>query len=1528
MVGKLKVCIIGSESWGSAIAASVSNNVQQMEGFDSRAHIYVYDELVRSKYLSEVMNNCHENIKYLPGIRLPENLIAVNDLLEAAQNADIIIFATPQHFVRSYCNILAGKVKKNAIALSMVKGLAHVSDGEIDLYSSAISKHLDIPCYSMMTANSAMEMAQGKLCEMTIGCNNDDDAQLLTELLQTENCRVIAIDDVDGVELCGTLKDIIALGAGFVDGLKLGENARVAALHLGVKEMMRFTMAFYPTAKMSTFFESCAVANSVASTYVDKNVTFAKSFITSGKTIQEIESNLLNGRKLLGPLVAAELNAFLEEQDMQDEFPLFTAIHQICQNEVDPETILDTLRTHPDLSSSLSFSQFLSQVITMDDSLEKVLEQRPEPIAALEKALAETVKKKSFRELQENGSWNSVYNANQGKRQPPTDPWQVNEQKGLQISCWLESSDSTRPTVASGTQGSGENDNIVGSTTGSDEGQGSIGFTEHSDAEKLTEKTKKELPVDKTWLRDQPPPMITGSDDKGNKGTKGESPPPFQDTKTKKVKAVDESVEMRPRPYINTFQALNIKPMTGKQNEAAITASSKANQNGDEVFPKKLVKPSLAYTKEIRQQIEAFTSKGREDSTPESKKNDNASEEPGKQNKTDVDKASKAETSNVKENTQQQNPKSPTENANLKQAETLEHEQTKPGEATISRTPEDHENQKREEPVKDQDENSHELKVASEQEPEAGPEHKFVFNSLEDKERFESILLTKSKKDRLSRIDDTETGQQYTQTWRYMSPPKPLQNLQICAEDNPHEQTEDVEVSESMEDNKAAAREQKDRDSLTEENFEKWKQVEAEERPPKHAQTEENMYLSAEELIRRELQHHHEQKLELAEQMEGTSILLKNEGEGKQELVPGDEEVADSIKVLAEERENDGQRPAKRGQKKPHQSPDEANLRFFSFDKKDGKGHTTTPTPTTGKGEHEWDWLHNKETPETESKPVDGDERLSEYYVNKKSDQQKLEMLNERLQDIFQQHMEEAPRGPEASGNSVESHESVEAKPLALDPVTGQKKRDTQQPQTPMPAPKQTPAKAPPPMPKRQKIAEGSPQFQVTPRTIPPPSPQTLPLTPQELQPHRKDLPIQFNADTEPPAPQQTDESLKAARGQKGAVDIPPATIDVSKPPSPGDQQAIKQAEAPTIDVKKFMPHFLTRGKKPKPTKKVEPPTIKVERYKPLPILKKSTPKSHQNQREHAYELVNDPRVATQEPKPAPEDNTPPSTAKTEKPAAQEHPKERQEQKQMNYYEWLDDPRAATQDKTTPSTAKTEKPAAQEHPKERQEQKQMHSYEWVDYPRAARGDNTTAKTEKPAGSQETPKEQEQMKADEVTKKLRNKLRNDQEKKVGYKGKNPFLKEPDLQSNPPMDTSLEHDLARRRSNRHQSRRKVVVKPPFNPPLNPRVRIPRPPFDGREREYHTQVMPASCCIAPCLNWPVAIRKPEQATLRAGNQLKHLAIVLHQPRQMKFISRPAQQLPLGLLPRCPALNKLLCAVQLGLLARLLARFRNGHK
>ncbi|KAG8235818.1 hypothetical protein J437_LFUL016131, partial [Ladona fulva] len=118
---KRKICIVGSGNWGSAIAKIVGYNVQRHEHFEKTVTMYVYEELIDGKKLTEIINTTHENVKYLPGHKLPENVVAVPDVVEAAKDADILIFVVPHQFVKGLCCALKGKVKAGAAAISLIK---------------------------------------------------------------------------------------------------------------------------------------------------------------------------------------------------------------------------------------------------------------------------------------------------------------------------------------------------------------------------------------------------------------------------------------------------------------------------------------------------------------------------------------------------------------------------------------------------------------------------------------------------------------------------------------------------------------------------------------------------------------------------------------------------------------------------------------------------------------------------------------------------------------------------------------------------------------------------------------------------------------------------------------------------------------------------------------------------------------------------------------------------------------------------------------------------------------------------------------------------------------------------------------------------------------------------------------------------------------------------------------------------------------------------------------------------------------
>ncbi|XP_070172755.1 glycerol-3-phosphate dehydrogenase 1 isoform X2 [Polyergus mexicanus] len=342
------VCIIGSGNWGSAIAKIVGANAKKQSSFDDRVTMYVYEEIINGKKLTEIINETHENVKYLPGHKIPENVIAIPDVAEAAKDADILIFVVPHQFIRRICSTLRGKIKSTAVGLSLIKGFDKKDGGGIELISHIISRQLQIPVSVLMGANLASEVADEMFCETTIGCKDKTMAPLLRDLIQTSYFRVVIVEDTDSVECCGALKNIVACGAGFVDGLGLGDNTKAAVIRLGLMEIIKFVDVFYSGGKLATFFESCGVADLITTCYGGRNRKISEAFVKTGKSIETLEKEMLNGQKLQGPFTAEEVNYMLKSKNMENRFPLFTAIHRICIGELKPTDLIDCIRSHPE----------------------------------------------------------------------------------------------------------------------------------------------------------------------------------------------------------------------------------------------------------------------------------------------------------------------------------------------------------------------------------------------------------------------------------------------------------------------------------------------------------------------------------------------------------------------------------------------------------------------------------------------------------------------------------------------------------------------------------------------------------------------------------------------------------------------------------------------------------------------------------------------------------------------------------------------------------------------------------------------------------------------------------------------------------------------------------------------------------------------------------------------------------------------------------------------------------------------------
>lgn len=132
---------------------------------------------------------------------------------------------------------MKGHLHPNARAISLIKGVDVEKKG-LHLISDIIKESLNgMDVSVLMGANLANEVAQEQFSEATIGCYNQENGNIFRALFHSDYFRIRVINDVHGVELCGALKNVVALAAGFVDGLGLGENTKAAIIRIGLDEM-------------------------------------------------------------------------------------------------------------------------------------------------------------------------------------------------------------------------------------------------------------------------------------------------------------------------------------------------------------------------------------------------------------------------------------------------------------------------------------------------------------------------------------------------------------------------------------------------------------------------------------------------------------------------------------------------------------------------------------------------------------------------------------------------------------------------------------------------------------------------------------------------------------------------------------------------------------------------------------------------------------------------------------------------------------------------------------------------------------------------------------------------------------------------------------------------------------------------------------------------------------------------------------------------------------------------------------------
>ncbi len=220
-----KVTILGSGSWGTALAANLSKKGCPVTLWGRDA------EVLKST------RECKENKKYLPDIHLGDAIIYEDNLAKAVSQAEIIISAVTSQSFREVMRTAAPFVKNGKIIVNVAKGLEMNSYKRL---SEIASEEVPKLSYTILSGPShAEEVGKGMPTTLVASSENLEDAETIQDLFMSDRLRVYTNPDVLGVELGGALKNIIALGAGISDGMGFGDNAKAAMMTRGISEIAR-----------------------------------------------------------------------------------------------------------------------------------------------------------------------------------------------------------------------------------------------------------------------------------------------------------------------------------------------------------------------------------------------------------------------------------------------------------------------------------------------------------------------------------------------------------------------------------------------------------------------------------------------------------------------------------------------------------------------------------------------------------------------------------------------------------------------------------------------------------------------------------------------------------------------------------------------------------------------------------------------------------------------------------------------------------------------------------------------------------------------------------------------------------------------------------------------------------------------------------------------------------------------------------------------------------------------------------------
>jgi glycerol-3-phosphate dehydrogenase (NAD(P)+) len=333
---KLKIGVIGGGSWGTALADLLATKGYAID-------MWVFEEDVKEQILAS-----RENKIFLAGVKLSSNLYPSNDLAEVVSGKDLLLVVVPSHVMRETTRKISGLIASETVIVSASKGIENKTHltmtGVLEETLSTIPAHhitvLSGPSF-------AREVARKYPTVVTVASRDMGIAGLVQQVFATPHFRVYTSDDVIGVELGGSLKNVIAIAAGVIDGLGLGLNTRAALITRGMTEIRRLGLKLGANPRTFTGLAGFGDLILTCTGDLSRNHTVGKK-IGEGQKLKEILAEM----RMVAEGVKTAKSVYNLSRKLGVEMPISRETYRILYEDLSPKEAVYRLMTR-DLKQEL-----------------------------------------------------------------------------------------------------------------------------------------------------------------------------------------------------------------------------------------------------------------------------------------------------------------------------------------------------------------------------------------------------------------------------------------------------------------------------------------------------------------------------------------------------------------------------------------------------------------------------------------------------------------------------------------------------------------------------------------------------------------------------------------------------------------------------------------------------------------------------------------------------------------------------------------------------------------------------------------------------------------------------------------------------------------------------------------------------------------------------------------------------------------------------------------------------------------------